>query len=57
MQASHIMTTYTLVRQQKKQNFSIPTISTPNHHKQRISATSSSISNLNTPTVLPTVGK
>ena len=41
----------------RKQNYSIPTISTPNHHSQRISSTSSSILNLNTPTILPPVGK
>ena len=41
----------------KKQNYSIPTISTPNHHSQRIASTSSSRLNLNTPTILPPVGK
>ena len=36
----------------KKRNYSIPTISTPNHHTQRITTTSSSILNLNTPTMI-----
>ena len=53
MQESQIMTTYSLLRQQKQ--ISIPTISAPNHHTQRIATTSSSILNLNTPTILPTV--
>ena len=55
MQPSQIMTTYSLVKQQN--NYSITTISTPNHHKQRIDTTSSSILNLNTPMILPPVGK
>ena len=42
---------------ERKQNFSIPTISTTNHHTQRIANTSSSILNLNTPTIIPLVGK
>ena len=42
---------------ERKYNYSIPTISTPNHHTQRIANTSSSILNLNTPTILPPVGK
>ena len=41
----------------KKQNYSIPTISTPNHHTQSIATTYSGILNLNTPTILPPVGK
>ena len=41
----------------KKQNYSITTISTPNHHTQPIANTSSSRLNLNTPTILPLVGK
>ena len=41
----------------RKQNYSIPKFSTPNHHTQRIATTSSSILNLNTPTILPPVGK
>ena len=41
----------------RKQNYSIPTISTPNHNNERIDTTPSSILNLNTPTILPTVGK
>ena len=41
----------------RKQNYIIPNISTPNHHTQRISNKSSSILNLNTPTILPPVGK
>ena len=56
MQASQIMTTYSPVIQ-KENNYSIPTISTPNHHKQRITTTYSSILNLNTPKILPPVGK
>ena len=40
-----------------KKNDSIPTISTPNHHSQRIASTSSSRLNLNTPTILTPVGK
>ena len=42
---------------QKKQNYSISTISTPNYHSQHIPITSSSRFNLNTPTILPLVGK
>ena len=56
MQESQIMKTYSFLRQQKI-NYSIPTISTPNHHKQRIATTSSSILNLNTPTILLTVSE
>ena len=56
MQPSQTMTRYSPVRQQKI-NYSIQTISTPNHHSQRISSTSSSILNFNTPTILPPVGK
>ena len=56
MQASQIMTTYSLVRQQKKK-YSIPTISKPNNHTQPIATTSSSILNLSTPTILTLVGK
>ena len=41
----------------KKQNDIIPTISTLNHHSQHITTTSSSRLNLNTPTILPLVGK
>ena len=41
----------------KKQNYSIPTISTPNHHSQRIATTPSSRFNSHTPTILPPVGK
>ena len=41
----------------KKLNYSIPTISTPNHHSQRIATTSSSRLNFNTPTILLLVGK
>ena len=40
----------------KKPRNIIPTISTPNHHTQRIATTSSSILKLNTPTVLYLVG-
>ena len=39
-----------------KQNHSNLTISTPNHHTQLVATTSSSIFNLNTPTILPPVG-
>ena len=42
---------------ERKQNHSIPTISTPNHYTQCIATTSTSILNLNTPTILPPVGK
>ena len=56
MQSSQIMTTYIPVRQQEK-IYSIPTLSTPNHHTQHIAATSSIILNLNTPTILPPIGK
>ena len=41
----------------KKKNYSIQTISTHNHHTQGIATTSSGILNLNTPTILPQVGK
>ena len=57
MQPSETMTTYSLVRHIKNKNYSIPTISTPNHHTQRIDTTSSSILNFNTPTILSPVGK
>ena len=40
-----------------KKNYSIPTISTPDHHSQRIDTTSLSILNLHTPMILPPVGK
>ena len=42
---------------ERKHNFSIPIVSTPNHHTKRIATTSSSILNVNTPTILPSVGK
>ena len=57
MQTSPIMTTYSLVRQQEKNNYRILTTSTPNDHTQLCDATSSSILNLHTPTMLTTVGK
>ena len=41
----------------RKQNYSIPTISTPNHHVQQIAYTPGSILNLHTRTILPRVGK
>ena len=41
----------------RKQNYRIPTSSTPNHHAQRIATTSASMLNLHTTTVLPPVGK
>ena len=44
-------------RETAKKSYSIPTISTPNHHSQRMSTTSSSILNFNTPTILPPVDK
>ena len=56
MQPSQTTTTYSLVRQQKK-DYSIPTILTPNHHSQHIATTSSSRLTPNTPTTLPPVGK
>ena len=40
-----------------KTNYSIPTISTPNHRSQYIATTSSSILHFNTSTILPPVGK
>ena len=55
MQPSQTMTTYSLVRHQKQ--FNITTISTPNHHSQRISSSASSTLTSNTPTILPPVGK
>ena len=55
MQPSQTMKTYSLVRHQNK--LYISNISTPNHHSQRIASTSSSRLNLNTPTILPPVGK
>ena len=57
MQTSPIMTTYSLVRQQEKNNYRILTTSTPNDHTQLCDVTSSSILNLHTPTMLTTVGK
>ena len=50
------MMTYSPVKHQEK-NYSIPTTSNPNHHAQRIGATSASLLNLNTPKSLPPVGK
>ena len=41
----------------KKRNYSIPIISTPNHHTQRLATTLSIILNLNTPMILPPVSK
>ena len=41
----------------RKQNYSILTISTLNHHTQHIATTSSIILNFNTPTILPPFGK
>ena len=41
----------------KKKSDSIPTISTHNNHSQRIATTSSSLLNLNAPTILPLVVK
>ena len=42
---------------QKRYFFNITTISTPNHHQQRIYSTSSSTLTSNTPKILPPVGK
>ena len=55
MQPSQTMTTYILVRHKK--SYSISTISTPNHHSQRIASTYPSRLNFNTTTILPPVGK
>ena len=41
----------------EKQNYSIPTISKPNNHSQRIASTSSSRLSFNRPMILPPVGK
>ena len=41
----------------KKKKYNILTISTPNHHLQRIASTSSSTLNSNTSMILPLVGK
>ena len=56
MQPYQTMTIYSLVIHQNN-NHSISTISTPNHHSQRIASTPSSILNFNTPTILSPVGK
>ena len=40
-----------------RKNYSIPTNPTPYHHTQFITATSVSMLNLNTPTILPPVDK
>ena len=56
MQASEIMTAYSLVRQKGK-NYSVSTISKSNHYTKLVAATSSSILNLSTPKILPPVGK
>ena len=45
------------MRDRKKKNYSIPTISTPNNHAQRIATTSTIILNLHTTTGLPLAGK
>ena len=41
----------------RKQNYTISIISTPNNYTQHIPTTYSSMINLNTPTILPPVGK
>ena len=41
----------------RKQHYRIPTTSISNHHTQLVATRSSSILNLNTPTILPPVGK
>ena len=43
---------HTVLWDTKKQNYNISTISTPNHHSQRIASTSSSIFNYNTHEIL-----
>ena len=57
MQPSQTITTYSLVRHQGKQSYIISTVSTPNHHSQRIASISSIRFNFNTPMILPPVGK
>ena len=58
MQQSQTMKTYSLVRhQQKIYIYNISTISKHNNNSQCIAPTSSSILNVNTPTILPPVGK
>ena len=42
---------------EKIKNDRIPTTSTPNHHAQRIAATSANLLNLHTTTKLPPLGK
>ena len=56
IQPSKTMTTYSFVRHQMF-SFLITTISTPNHHSQRIVSTSSNILTSKTPIILPPVGK
>ena len=56
MKLSQTIMTYSLVRQNKNRII-ITTISTPNHHSQRIYSTSSITLTSNTPTILPPVGK
>ena len=41
----------------QKHYYSIPKITTPNNHSQKIATTSSSRFKFNTPTILPPVGK
>ena len=41
----------------RKQNYSIPTASTPNHHAQRIATTSASMLDLHQTMILPPVGR
>ena len=55
MQPSQTMMTYSLVGHNLFLN--ITTISTPNHHSQRVSSTSSSTFTSNTPMILPLSGK
>ena len=50
------MTTYSLLKH-KENNYDISTTSAPNHHSQRISATSVNLLNLHTTTKLHPVGK
>ena len=57
MQPSQTMTTYSLVRHPKKQNYSIPTISTPYHYSQRIATTFSSILIFHIPIIITSVSK
>ena len=56
MQASQKTKKYIILRQLNKY-YNTPTTAKPNHHAQRFATTSKSILILNTPTILPMVGK